>query len=100
MGKKEMAFVCKALSDINRLDILDLLKHGEQCACHLLDYLNISQSTLSYHMKILSDANIVNIRKDGKWSYYSIHKEGCQKAMKFISNLYEANICSTNCDCE
>lgn len=66
----------KAFCDPNRLKILDILKSGEHCACKLLDILEVSQSTLSHHMKILADAKIVNVRKDGKWSHYSLSEEG------------------------
>lgn len=49
------AIVFKALCDPNRLMILDLLKSGEKCACNLLEEMDISQSTLSHHMKLLCD---------------------------------------------
>ena len=58
------AKVFKAFCDPNRLRVLDILKSGEHCACKLLDILDVSQSTLSHHMKLLTDAKIVNVRKD------------------------------------
>jgi ArsR family transcriptional regulator, arsenate/arsenite/antimonite-responsive transcriptional repressor len=61
----------KALSDQNRLDILSMLKDGEICACEILEKLNITQPTLSHHMKILLGVNLVCARKDGKWVHYS-----------------------------
>ena len=63
------AKVFKAFCDENRLMILEMLQSGEKCACHLLDNLNISQSTLSHHMKILCESGVVNSRKEGKCSY-------------------------------
>lgn len=70
MEKKyeKMAKVFKALSDPNRIFILEMLKSGEKCACKILEELHIGQSTLSHHMKILSDSGIIKCRKDGKWS--------------------------------
>lgn len=68
-----LALVFKALGDINRIRILKMLRNGETCACKLLDALEISQPTLSHHMKILCDAGIVNGRKEGKWTHYSIN---------------------------
>ena len=65
--------VFKAFCDENRLQILELLRTGEKCACKLLDDLHITQSTLSHHMKILFDADIVQGRKDGKGVHYSNH---------------------------
>ena len=59
--------VFKAFCDENRLKILEQLRTGEKWACKLLDDLYITQSTLSHHMKLLCDADIVQGRKDGKW---------------------------------
>ena len=73
----------KALADENRLSVLNILKNGEICACRLLQKLNISQSTLSHHMKILCDAGIVNARKDGIWMHYSVSPD-------FLSELGKA----------
>ena len=73
--EQDMVCVLKALSDENRIRILKMLHSGEKCACKLLEELNISQPTLSHHMKILCDAGIVNGRKEGKWTYYSIAQE-------------------------
>ncbi len=70
--------IFKALSDENRWKILEILKSGEKCACVLLNELDIQQSTLSHHMKILCDSNIVVGRKSGKWMHYSINEEGLE----------------------
>ena len=48
------ALLCKALSDSNRVKIVELLVNGEMCGCKLLDNLQITQPTLSHHMKFLS----------------------------------------------
>ena len=76
--------VFKAFCDENRLRILEMLRTGEKCACKLLDDLQITQSTLSHHMKILCDAGIVQGRKDGKWVYYSIDPKGADHARKLL----------------
>lgn len=81
------AKVFKAFDDINRLQILEMLREGEKCACVLLEDLQISQSTLSHHMKILCDSGIVTGRKEGKWTYYSISKEGSRKASELLDLL-------------
>lgn len=69
------ALMFKALSDSNRLSIINYLVGQERCACEVLEQLQITQSTLSYHMKILSDINIVSARKEGKWMYYSLNQD-------------------------
>ena len=76
MMEREMATFFKTLDDENRIRILEVLHSGEKCACKLLEELNICQSTLSHHMKILCDAGLVTGRKEGKWMYYSICCEG------------------------
>lgn len=81
------AKVFKAFDDINRLQILEMLRESEKCACVLLEDLQISQSTLSHHMKILCDSGIVTGRKEGKWTYYSISKEGSRKASELLKLL-------------
>jgi ArsR family transcriptional regulator len=61
-----------ALSDETRLGILEKLRHGEQCVCDLQDGLDVAQSRLSFHLRVLKEAKLVADRKDGRWSYYSI----------------------------
>ncbi|MDI2882344.1 metalloregulator ArsR/SmtB family transcription factor [Clostridioides difficile] len=68
----EYALLFKALSDETRLKILNMLSGCELCACNILDEVNITQPTLSYHMKILSECNLVNARKEGSWMKYTL----------------------------
>lgn len=88
----EMIRVFKAFCDVNRLEILDLLRTGEKCACELLEDLHITQSTLSHHMKILCDAQIVQGRKEGKWVYYSIDPVGAERAKQLLVQQLEIDI--------
>ena len=81
------ARVFKAFCDENRLMILEMLQSGEKCACVLLEKLNIAQSTLSHHMKILVESEIVSARKQGKWTYYSINTPGSKSAEKLLKEL-------------
>lgn len=87
LDTKKNAVVFKAFCDENRIRILLLLQEGEKCACELLEKMNITQPTLSHHMKILCDSGIVAGRKDGKWMHYSISKEGLEKAQKYLDYL-------------
>ena len=73
MTREEIAAICKAMSDINRLRIIEMLIQGEKCGCNLLDELQVTQPTLSHHMKVLSDCGLVISKKDGKWQHYSIN---------------------------
>ncbi|HHT17674.1 MAG TPA: winged helix-turn-helix transcriptional regulator [Papillibacter sp.] len=85
--KSEYLRVFRAFSDENRVRILEMLLGGEHCACQLLHELQISQPTLSHHIKILTASGIVKTRKAGKWSYYSINTEGCDYAVRLLEHL-------------
>ena len=83
--KNEFIRVFRALTDENRIGILELLCDGEQCACVLLENLNISQPTLSHHMKILCNSGIVKSRRVSQWNYYSIDEDGCEYGNRLLS---------------
>lgn len=61
-----------ALSDATRLSILEMLRGGERCVCDLQDELEAAQSRLSFHLRVLKEAGLVEDRKESRWSYYSI----------------------------
>ena len=84
---QKTAAIFKAFCDENRIKILQLLIDGEKCACKLLEEMNITQPTLSHHMKTLLDSGIVEGRKEGKWMHYSISAEGLQKAQEYLDFL-------------
>lgn len=65
----------KALADETRLEILSMIVDGELCACEILESFQMSQSTLSYHMKLLTDSKLVHVRRDGKKMLYTLNAE-------------------------
>ena len=87
MDNKEIATMFKAFSDENRIQILEMLREGEKCACHILEEMQITQPTLSHHMKILCDAGVVVGRKEGKWMHYSISESGLENVMKYLNQF-------------
>jgi ArsR family transcriptional regulator len=93
---KEYAQFFKALSDPNRLMIVDMLSCGELCACVILEKFRITQPTLSHHMRILSDCKLVNGRKEGKWTYYSLNNETVQRFRSFLEVITTTK---ENCIC-
>ncbi len=99
----DMARIFKALCDPNRLIIVDMLRNGEKCACEILEELHIAQSTLSHHLKILCDSEIVVCEARGKWKYYSLNKKGLERAYDILAELMksaelEYSASSANCD--
>lgn len=89
---KNITVIFKAFCDENRIKILRLLANGEKCACKLLEEMNVTQPTLSHHMKILCDSGIVVGKKEGKWMYYSVSADGAEKAKRCIDNLTNVKI--------
>ncbi len=85
------ARVFKAFCDENRLRIIEMLSDGEKCACMLLENLNIGQSTLSHHMKILCKSGVVESHIEGKWTHYSISENGMSCAKKLLNELTLVN---------
>ena len=84
---QEQAKVFKALCDPKRLAILEQLRSGEKCACVLQEPLDLTQSGLSYHMKILCDSGIVVSRQEGKWTHYRLSASGKDKAIELLKKL-------------
>jgi ArsR family transcriptional regulator len=78
--------VLKALADPTRLAIVKRL-YGkcELCACNMIDDFNITQPTLSFHMKKLTGCGLVNVRKEGVWMKYSVNEEFLEKLKLEIS---------------
>lgn len=81
------ALYMKALSDETRVKILEMISQKELCACNILEEFNITQPTLSYHMKTLCESGLVNSRKDGIWTKYSIDKENLERLQNFINSV-------------
>ncbi|MDE1472111.1 ArsR/SmtB family transcription factor [Eubacterium limosum] len=87
MNSIDIALICKALSDSNRLQIVQILSDGEKCGCKLLEQFNITQPTLSHHMKVLCDCGLVESRKEGKWSHYSLNCDTLNSFKDFVGGL-------------
>ena len=87
MDNMKKARIFKAFCDENRLKILELLAHGEMCACKLQEELAVGQSTLSHHMRILCDAEVVTPRRDGKWTHYSLNHNGGELAVQLLREV-------------
>ena len=76
-----------ALSDETRVEIVQLLSHGERCVCELTGSLKAAQSRLSFHLKTLKDAGIVTDRKDGRWVHYSLNRDTMNEMAEFLRDV-------------
>jgi len=83
MLKQTLKFL-KAISDTQRLRILALLNQSELCVCELREIVGFTMATISQHLSILKDAEIVVDRKEKKWVFYSINWEGLAKELKVL----------------
>ena len=92
----EKAEMFKVLSDSNRLQIIDMLSCGEMCVCKILEKFNITQPTLSHHLKVLADSEILVSRKEANWMYYKLNDKKMKEItefLQFISNDKKDCIC-------
>ena len=82
-----MAEVAKALGDPIRLQLVDVLrKHaGKVCVCELVPLFDISQPTLSHHLKKLREARIVNSERHGLWAYYYVIPDALEELSAWLS---------------
>ncbi|GAB1801476.1 arsenical resistance operon transcriptional regulator ArsR [Priestia megaterium] len=90
----------KALADQKRLEIMyELCQRGQTCVCDLTEFFGMSQSKLSYHLKILLDANLIVKETKGTWSYYDLND-------KEVNHILSEELCcllrkdtSKSCSC-
>ena len=87
MDEKRIAAIFKAFCDENRIRIIKLLRSGEKCACKLLETFDITQPTLSHHMKILCECGLVCARREGKWTHYSLCRETLDSLCGFLGGF-------------
>jgi len=84
----EQIKIFKALSDQNRLEIIKILSCNEKCACEILKNFDITQPTLSHHMKALIDCGLVECTKKGTWNHYNLNSEKSEEIIRFLKKLF------------
>jgi ArsR family transcriptional regulator len=82
-----LAAIAKALGDPIRMQIVDVLRRhaGEVCVCELVPLFDLSQPTVSHHLKVLRDARIVGSERRGLWAYYYVHTEALEEIKTWLS---------------
>ena len=85
--RAQAARLFHALSDETRLAVLEMLRGGERCVCELQDALDAAQSRLSFHLRVLKQSGLVQDRKEGRWSYYSLVPETLGEAHDVVRSL-------------
>jgi ArsR family transcriptional regulator, arsenate/arsenite/antimonite-responsive transcriptional repressor len=81
-----LAQAARALGDPVRIQLVDVLrKHaGKVCVCELVPLFDLSQSTVSHHLRVLRDAGIVGYEKQGLWAYYFVHPERLEELSQWL----------------
>lgn len=87
MNTSDRTLLFKALADDTRQKIIFMLKEGTLCGCTILEQLEITQPTLSHHMKLLCELKIVTSEKKGKWCYYTLNKDIFKELVNSLSDL-------------
>ena len=87
---KNAAVLFHALSDETRLAVLERLKDGEQCVCELTDAMKSGQSRLSFHLKVLKEAGLIQDRREGRWMYYSLNPDAIEELEELVDKLKKA----------
>lgn len=82
-----MAELARALADPVRVQILDVLRHHEEevCQCELQPLFDVSQPTLSHHLRKLGEAGLVRTERRGRWAWYSIHPDALEALRLWLS---------------
>jgi ArsR family transcriptional regulator len=86
---RRWAVVFRALSDPTRLQILSLVARnpGGVCECNIVDCTPLSQPTISYHVKVLKEAGLIDVEKHGLWCFYRLRKDALNRAVAALSGL-------------
>jgi ArsR family transcriptional regulator len=87
LDAERIATVAKALAEPLRVRILDVLRRSDEavCQCELIALFDIRQSLLSHHVRKLTDAGLVTVRRRHKWAYYSISTDALQELTSWLS---------------
>jgi ArsR family transcriptional regulator, arsenate/arsenite/antimonite-responsive transcriptional repressor len=90
LSTKKAVALFHALSDETRLALLERLRDGEQCVCELTDAMQTGQSRLSFHLKVLKDAGLIEDRREGRWMYYSLSAQAIGELEDLVDSLKKA----------
>ena len=77
----------KAMADPLRLQVLEALGGGERCVCELTSELGLAQSKLSFHLKVLREAGLIEARDEGRWVYYSLRTDAIEQLRGWLGEL-------------
>jgi ArsR family transcriptional regulator len=77
----------RALADPNRLRVMEALGEGERCVCELTSTLDLAQSKLSFHLRVMREAGLISARQQGRWMYYRLQPEALLRLRDWLDLL-------------
>ena len=87
MAPDQARQLLKALADPIRLDVVQVLTAGERCVCELTEQLGLAQSRLSFHLRVLREAGLIQAREQGRWVYYSLRNEAIEQLQCWLAGI-------------
>ena len=87
MAPDQARQLLKALADPIRLDVVQALTAGERCVCELTEQLGLAQSRLSFHLRVLREAGLIESREQGRWVYYSLRPEAIEQLQHWLAGI-------------
>ncbi len=97
INTEQFVGIMESLSDPIRINILELMMKGEICVCDIVKLTGLSQSKISYHIKILKDSGLISDRQEGRWVYYKLDLEVLSDIQNWMSNLIQSSKNKRNC---
>ena len=87
MAPDQARQLLKALADPIRLDVVQALTAGERCVCELTEQLGLAQSRLSFHLRVLREAGLIEAREQGRWVYYTLRNEAIEQLQRWLAGI-------------
>ena len=98
INSKQFIGIMESLSDPIRINILELMMGGEICVCDIVKVTGLSQSKISYHIKILKDSGLISDRQEGRWVYYKLDFEVLTDVKNWMANLIQSSSSKRSCE--
>ena len=97
INSEQFVGIMESLSDPIRVNILELMINGEICVCDIVKATGMSQSKISYHIKILKDSGLISDRQEGRWVYYKLDLEVLSDIQNWMGNLIQSSTNKRTC---
>ena len=97
INSEQFVRIMESLSDPIMINILELMMNGEICVCDIVKVTGLSQSKISYHIKILKDSGLITDRQEGRWVYYKLDLEILSDIQNWMGHLINSSTYERNC---